>query len=63
MSHANENTENVDLKSLQIIGHGVCNLTCHKSMCPNLCSKLQKESADHNGENKERRLIKNHTHR
>ena len=56
-SDVNNNNENVDLKSLQIIGCGICSPSCHEPMHPNLRRKLQKEKADYDGENK-RCLIK-----
>ena len=52
MCDVNDNNANVDLKSIQIIGCGVYNPDCPKSVHPNSCSKLQKESKDCNGEKK-----------
>ena len=58
MSDVNDNNENVDLKLLQIIICGIHNPSCHESVHPNSCRKLQKELVCYDGENKERCLIK-----
>ena len=58
MSDIKDNNANVDLKSLQMIGHGILNQSCHESVHLNSCNNLQKKSADYDSEHKERSLIK-----
>ena len=57
-SDANDDNTNVDSKALQIVGWCVCDPGCYGSARPNSYIKLQKDSVDHNSENKERCLIK-----